>query len=87
MAAIGPTGAKTRIDLPIDQANVKEKRGEVYVNVGKSLTPALRIDAGVNYEMSHLTVTGDTSAERSLKFLKPSLSLDWKPGGGCHTRL
>jgi outer membrane receptor protein involved in Fe transport len=32
-------------------------------------------------------VTGDTSAERSLKFLKPSLSLDWKPGGGWHARL
>ena len=37
--------------------------------------------------MSHLTVTGDTEAKRSLKFLKPSLSLDWKPGGGWHTRL
>ena len=84
---IGPTGEKTRIEFPNDQAKVEEKRGEVYVNVGKSLTPALRIDAGVNYEMSHLTVTGDTSAERSLKFLKPSLSLDWKPGGGWHTRL
>ena len=85
--SIGPTGNKTRIDLPIDQAKVKETRGEVYVNVGKSLSPTLRIDAGLNYEMSHLTVSGDTSAVRSLKFLKPSLSLDWKPGGGWHSRL
>ena len=85
--AIGPTGDKTRIDLPIDQAKVKETRGEAYINVGKSLSPALRIDAGLNYEMSHLTVTGDTEANRSLKFLKPSISLDWKPGGGWHTRL
>lgn len=85
--AIGPAGEKTRIDLPIDQANVKETRGEAYVNVGKSLSPALRIDGGLRYEMSHLTVTGDTEARRSLKFLKPSLSVDWKPGGGWHTRL
>ena len=40
-------------------ATVKEKRGEVYVNVGKNLSPALRIDGGVNYEFSNLKVRGD----------------------------
>ncbi|MEO6581604.1 MAG: hypothetical protein ABIN68_02200 [Sphingomicrobium sp.] len=84
---IGPAGEKTRVDLPIDQAKVKEKRGEVYANVGKALSSNLRVDGGLRYEMSDLTVTGDTQAKRSLKFLKPSLSLDWKPGGGWHTRL
>ncbi|HEX6217714.1 MAG TPA: outer membrane beta-barrel protein, partial [Sphingomicrobium sp.] len=80
-------GNRNRIDLPIDEAEVKEKRGEVYVRVGKTLSPALRIDAGVNYEMSKLTVTGDANEERTLKFLKPSLSIDWTPGGGWRTRL
>ena len=85
--AIGPEGEKTRIDLPIDQAKVKEKRGEIYVTVGRNLSPALRVDGGINYEMSRLTVTGDTEAERSLRFLKPNIAIDWKPGGGWHTRL
>ena len=41
-------GKRVPIDLPIANATVKEKRGEVYVNLGKSLSPALRIDGGVN---------------------------------------
>lgn len=80
-------GERVRKDLPLDDATVKEKRGEVYVSVGKTLSPALRIDGGVNYEFSRLKVRGDTMADRSLKFLKPNIALDWKPGGGWHGRL
>jgi hypothetical protein len=79
-------GQQVRIDLPIANATVKEKRGEVYVNLGKTLSPSLRIDGGVNYEFSNLTVSGDASADRTLKFLKPNVTLDWKPGGGWHTQ-
>lgn len=85
--AIGQSGQKVRIDLPIANATVKEKRGEVYVNVGKTLSPTLRIDGGINYEFSTLTVRGDATANRTLKFLKPNLTLDWKPGGGWHTQI
>jgi hypothetical protein len=85
--SIGSGGARTRIDLPIDQATVKEKRGEAFVNVGRNLSPALRLDGGLAFEMSKLTVTGDTEAERSLKFLKPNIAIDWKPADGWHARL
>ena len=85
--AIDESGQRVRIDLPLDQAQVKEKRGEVYVSIGRNLSPTLRIDGGVNYEFSNLVVTGDTEAERSLRFLKPNIAIDWKPGGGWHTRL
>ena len=84
--AIDEDGSKVRIDLPIAKAIVKEKRGEVYVNLGKSLSPSLRIDGGVNYEFSTLTVSGDAVADRTLKFFKPNLTLDWKPGGAWHTQ-
>jgi hypothetical protein len=84
--AIDEIGQKVRIDLPIANATVKEKRGEVYVNIGKTLSPSLRIDGGVNYEFSSLKVRGDATADRTLKFLKPNLTLDWKPGGGWHTQ-
>ena len=84
---INEDGERIRRDLPIDQAKVKERRGEIYVEAGRNLTPALRIDGGLRYEFSTLTVSGDTSAKRSLRFLKPNLAIDWKPGGGWHTRL
>jgi hypothetical protein len=45
------------------------------------------VDGGINYEFSDLTVSGDSMEERKLKFLKPNLTLDWKPGGGWHTQL
>jgi hypothetical protein len=84
---IDENGDKVPIPLPNANATVKEKRGEVYVNVGKTLSPALRVDGGINYEFSDLTVSGDSMEERKLKFLKPNLTLDWKPGGGWHTQL
>lgn len=84
--AIDENGQQIRIDLPIANAFVKEKRGETYVSIGRQLSPSLRIDGGVNYEFSNLRVTGDAEADRTLKFLKPNFTVDWKPGGGWHTQ-
>jgi len=83
---INSDGTKTKINLRIDNANVKEKRGELFVNVGRTINPALRLDGGLTYEYSHLTVSGDASEDRKLQFFKPNFSADWKPGGGWHTR-
>jgi hypothetical protein len=55
--------------------------------MGRSLSPALRVDAGITYEYSKLKVRGDAIADRSLKFLKPNATIDWKPGGGWHSQL
>lgn len=79
-------GERTRIDLPIDEATVRESRAEAFVNVGRSLGPALRVDAGLTFEYSRLKVRGDAFADRSLNFLKPNATIDWKPGGGWHTQ-
>ena len=84
--AIDENGAHVPIDLSIANATVREKRGEVYVSVGKTISPAVRIDGGVNYEFSNLKVRGDAVADRTLKFLKPNITLDWKPGHGWHTQ-
>jgi len=86
LVAIDENGNRVPIPLPIANATVKEKRGEIYVNVGKTFSPAVRLDGGVNYEFSNLKVRGDANAQRTLKFLKPNLSLDWKPGEGWHTQ-
>ncbi len=73
-------GARTPISLPIDDALVEEYRGEAFVNAGRSLARTLRLDLGVAYEASRLTVTGDATARRTLTYLRPKASIDWTPG-------
>ncbi len=80
-------GVRTRIDLPVDDATVKEVRGEGFVNVGRPLSPKLRIDGGLTVEGSRLTVAGDVQAARTLSFLKPRIVLDWRPGPKWHAQL
>lgn len=87
LALIEEDGSRTPIDLPIDNATVREKRAELFVNAGRNLSPALRLDAGLAFEYSKLKVRGDATADRTLKFLKPNATLDWKPGGGWHTQI
>ena len=84
--ALEAGGGKTPIDLPLQNATVSEVRGEFYVNAGRSLGKGLRVDAGLNYEVSRLKVRGDATANRSLKFLKPSVTVDWQPGKDWHTQ-
>lgn len=74
-------GRPSLIDLPVDQATVKEVRVEGFVNAGRSLAPGLRIDGGTTIETSQLTVSGDATARRVLSFLKPQATLDWRPVG------
>ena len=80
------TGAKDRVNLPIDNATVSEIRGEGYLNAGRALSSNVRLDLGLRYEASKLKVRGDATADRTLKFLKPSITLDWRPGNGWHTQ-
>ncbi|HYD38736.1 MAG TPA: hypothetical protein VEA60_14050 [Allosphingosinicella sp.] len=84
---LGAGGAQTRIDLPVDQAVVKEYRGEAFVNAGKPLSKTLRLDFGLTWEASRLTVSGDAEAKRVLKFLKPKASLDYRDKSGWHAQL
>lgn len=84
---IDPGGGQTRIDLPVDQAVVKEYRGEAFVNAGTALSKTLRLDLGLTYEASRLTVSGDAEAERSLRFLKPKATLDYRDESGWRAQL
>lgn len=77
---VDSAGDRTAVDLPVDDATVSEYRAEGFANAGRALTGNLRLDLGLNYEVSRLSVTGDVSARRVLKFLKPKASLDWTPG-------
>lgn len=84
---LGPAGTRTKLDLPIDSAVVDELRTESYVNLGRPLTKQLRLEMRLAFETSDLTVSGDTQAKRSLKYFKPSVTLDWKGPNGWHMQL
>jgi len=73
-------GTETRVDLPVDDATVTEYRGEAFLNVGRDLKRGLRLDLGLTFEASRLTVTGDAQSENPLQFLKPNATLDWRSG-------
>lgn len=85
--SVAAGGGQLPIDLPVDEAVVKEYRGEAFINAGRSVADNLRMDFGLVYETSRLTVRGDTEAERTLRFLKPRAAFDWRPGNGWHTTL
>jgi hypothetical protein len=53
--------------------------------MGRQLNPCSG-SAGIRYEYSHLTVSGDAEADRKLRFWKPTATIDWKPGHGWHTQ-
>ena len=85
--SIAPGGGLTAIPLPIGHAVVTEHRGEAFVNASRNLTKAVRLDLGLTYEASHITVTGDAKAARTLRFLKPKAVLDWRPNRDWHAQL
>jgi hypothetical protein len=87
LSVVDEDGERVPIELPIADAQVEEKRGELTLNAGRNLLSTLRLDGGLAYEFSKLTVTGDAEAERGLRFLKPTVSLDWRPKGGWHARV
>lgn len=81
-------GEPVQINLPVDSATVKEKRAEPFINFGRQLSKSIRIDGGLTYEYSKISVRGDILLDRApLKFWKPSLTLDWKGGKGWHGQL
>lgn len=83
---LGPGGSRTQLDLPIDRAVVDEVRTESYVNLGRQLSSALRLETRFAFETSALEVSGDTEAKRNLSYFKPSLTLDWKGKKGWHAQ-
>ena len=75
-----PGGGEVPVELPLANATVREIRLEPFVNVGRMVAPGLRTDFSLTFERSRLTVTGDAEAGRTLSYLKPKASLDWRTG-------
>ena len=84
--SVAPGGAETQIALPIDRVTVSERRAEAFLTLGRPVTKRLRVDLALKNEWSHLEVGGDARASRTLRFLKPSTTLDWQARGGWHAQ-
>lgn len=68
-------GVKT--DFPPSDVLVEETRIEPFVTDVWTLGPKWKIEAGVVAEFSKLTLSGDSTASRSFKFIKPRAIATW----------
>jgi hypothetical protein len=71
----GTGGAIT--PLPASNVTVAEWRVEPFVSDVWSLSPTWKLEAGLVYEASWLTLSGDSRGKRSLQFLRPRLIGTW----------
>lgn len=69
-----PGGPPVRTPLPVANARVEEVRGEVFASDSWQASPVLTLEAGVNFEFSKISQTGDQQQERKFNYLKPRVS-------------
>ena len=64
-------GAPIHVPLPVANARVEELRGEVFASDIWQATTALTVEAGLNFEFSRISQSGDQVQEREFTYLKP----------------
>jgi hypothetical protein len=73
-------GTLTPISLPAANVVVDEYRAEVFLNLAYDVSPSWTLDARAASEWSEISVSGDARNRQRLQFLKPEVSLSWRPG-------
>ncbi|HEX2801897.1 MAG TPA: TonB-dependent receptor, partial [Phenylobacterium sp.] len=68
------------VAVPQPSANVRveEQRAEVFANLSAKLTPRLSINVSARFETSTIAQSGDVSQEKTLRFAKPRLALNYE---------
>jgi len=74
------------IDVPGGNVRVEEVRWNYLLQDNWSLGN-LDIDTGIGFERSTITQSGDSTLDRTFKFVKPRAILTWSPVTGSQTRL
>ena len=74
-AASATAGAVT--NFPASNVLVEETRIEPFLTDVWTVSPSWKIEAGVIGEFSKLTLSGDSTASRSFKFIKPRAIATW----------
>jgi outer membrane receptor for ferrienterochelin and colicin len=75
------------VPLPSANAQVNEKRGEVFGQATWKFSPQWMAEAGARFEFSTISESGYTSQTRSLSYLKPRAVLTWTPSKNNQLRL
>ena len=75
------------IPLPSANVHVEEKRGEVFGQGTWKITKNLTLEAGVRFEFSTISESGDAALERSFFYPKPRALLSWAPDKDSQLRL
>lgn len=77
-AASATAGAVT--NFPASNVLVEETRIEPFITDVWTVSPSWKIEAGIIAEFSKLTLSGDSTASRSFKFIKPRAIATWTAG-------
>jgi len=72
-------GILVPVDIPVASTRVEERRGELSTRHVWGLSDRLSLESGLRYEFSEISQTGDAVQERSFSFLKPAVSLTFRP--------
>ncbi len=72
-------GVLVPVEIPVASTRVEERRGELSARHIWGLNDRMSLESGLRYEVSEISQSGDAEQERSFSFLKPDLSLTWRP--------
>ncbi len=72
-------GVLVPVDIPVANTRVEERRGELSARHVWGLSDRLSLESGLRYEFSEISQSGDAEQERSFSYLKPEISLTWRP--------
>ena len=72
-------GVLLPVDIPVADTRVEERRGELSARHVWGLGDRISLESGLRYEFSEISQSGDAEQERSFSYLKPAISLTWRP--------
>jgi outer membrane receptor protein involved in Fe transport len=81
------TQAGADVPLPAANVQVEENRTEAFVKATWRPLDPLTLDAGLRYETSDISSTGDVRLAKSLQYPKPRIAVTWLVRPGSQLRL
>ena len=73
--------------VPAGNVSVEENRNELFAKSTWRPSPQWTLDAGLRFEASTISSSGDVVLEKTLRYLKPRLAASWAPVEATQVRL
>lgn len=81
-----PGGPVRPVIFPVADTRVEELRGEMFLSDTWKIDKQLAVTAGLTFEASRISQTGDASKEREFTYPKAQLTATWSPSGSDELR-